>query len=329
MDKRIYLILFLSLVIFMSGCKNKGDDIATILTKDIFKGSDGLVMSFLDNAPASEVYEKSYATVGLRLQNKGTYDIEEGYLAISLEKDYMESVTSSLKATARNIDFSDYDHITFNLMGKSVEAPNGDEDVLTFIMKIWELEQLSQTHTSTIAITSCYKYKTVATETVCIDSDIYGMKQRVKGCTVKEISLGDQGAPVAVTKIQPKMLPEEDGVEPQFIITIENKGGGLVVDKDSVEDACYSEALDYTKLNNVEVSAYLMERGGRTRLDCNIDEDEEIGKVMLKEKRATVRCKLPQGIEEEGTYSTPLTIEIDYGYSSTISQDIKIRKVVI
>ncbi len=327
-------ILSLFLLMLTVGCQTNVLDKKTITTKDIYKGAEGLEIDFLENAPPDRVYapnnkdDRAIIMIGLKLENKGAYDINNGYLAVSMEKDYMESDISSFQSTSKKIKFDGEDHIKYDLNGKSVESPKGEEDILTFSAYIRQLEELSQSHKSAIAITSCYQYKTMATETVCIDPDIYNMKKRTKSCEIKDISLNDQGAPVAVTKIETKMLPQEDFVEPQFIIYVENKGDGLVLDKDSIREACSSAALDHSKLNIVEVSAYLTKKGSRIKLDCDPDNDIDTARKTLKDKKAVIRCKHKEGIEEKATYLTPLIIEIDYGYTSTKSKIVEIEKIV-
>jgi len=326
MRKTILLAVTLILIV---GCGEKKTTTDPIITPDeIYSGSEGLVLSFLDKAPPIEVFEESYATVGLKLKNNGAYDITEGYLAIALETDYMDSIRGSLDSRSGNTDFSDYEHITFDLRGKSMESSGGDEDVLTFTIITKELEELSQTHTSTIAITSCYQYRTTLSQTVCIDSDTHNLKERTKSCEIEPIPLTDQGAPVAVTKVETKMVPKEGEVEPQFKLRIENKAGGLTILKESIVDACYSRALNYDKINKIEVNAYLAEKGDRVKLDCNVDEDKKTAYPVLKSNIAQVTCKYEEGIsEEEGTYPGILIVEIDYGYTDTISKNIEIKKV--
>ncbi len=326
MKKIIFIPIILILITACTGNKITSDPI--ISPEEIYTGSDGLVMNFLTNAPPAEAFENSYAGFGLKLENKGAYDIENGYLAISLETDYIDSIRSSLKSTSRYIDFSDYEHITFDLNGKSIESLEGDKDVLTFTLMTKELEELSQTHTTTIAVTSCYEYRTTVSETVCIDSDVNNLKERTKSCTVAPNTLNSQGAPIVVTKIEPKMIPKERGVEPQFKIRIENKAGGLPVQKESIIDACYSRALNYDKINKIEVSAYLAQKDTRIKLDCNVDTNMKTVFPVLKNNVAEITCRYDEGIsEEDGTYQSILIIEADYGYTDTISQNIVINKI--
>src|SRR3989344_1316217 len=318
------VIIFL---VVMAGCaKSSTVDTQTITTKDIYTGSDGLLISFLPNAPPDEVFEDSYAPLGLRIENKGAYNIQQGNIVIALENDYMDLIQGSLQTSSNDAGFIDDRHLEFDLAGKGLSRSIGDQDILTVNMKIHELETLSQTHDSNVAVTACYEYLTFATETVCLDTDVYNVKNRAKGCTVADVSLTDQGAPIAVTKIQTKMLPQDFGVVPQFIISIENKGSGLVFQPGKAEDACSSEKLDYTSLNKVNVQAYL-QRGGDTQLlQCSPSEGSEAAIATLKDGSATVRCVLEEGIsEQEGTFSTPLSIEIQYGYTTTISKRVTIK----
>ena len=54
---------------------------------------------------------------------------------------------------------------------------------------------------------------------MCIDPDVVGLKVRQKICAVKDISLsGGQGAPIAITKIEPVMVPEVDNQNIKYAV---------------------------------------------------------------------------------------------------------------
>ena len=73
----------------------------------------------------------------------------------------------------------------------------------------------------------------------------------------------------------------------------------------------------YDKINNIEVEAYL----SGSLLECKPENPK------LKEKEVVVRCTLEEGIGKDvPPYTTLLTIDIKYGYTETISQNIEIRK---
>ena len=51
-----------------------------------------------------EVFENSALRIGIRLHNKGAYDIVNGYLSIGLEKDYMKAYISHGLTNEKTLD---------------------------------------------------------------------------------------------------------------------------------------------------------------------------------------------------------------------------------
>lgn len=326
----------LVILLFISGCKTRKEYTPTITSKDIYTGKEGLTMEFFENAPPKEIFENSVLPIGLRLYNKGAYDMKNAYLAISLEKDYMELNEQSLKSINEGVDFRDPEHIQFDLKGKTIEHPDGEQEVITFTANTKDLSKTdpqSEYHDSLISITSCYEYQTKAVETVCIDTDIYGFKKREKPCEVKTLTLNSQGAPVAVTKIESEMLPDKDNpslIKPRFIITVKNLGNGEVVKKEKVRAACSAEPIGYKEWNNINIKAYISTMEEENKLDCDIIKEgtKDDGTIILKQKEDTVRCVYEEGFDEKkGAFSSPLYIILDYGYTDTISREVKIKKV--
>ena len=330
------IISILTILLLISGCRGSKEYTPTITTKDIYTGKNGLEMEFFENTPAPEIFENSVLPIGLRLYNNGAYDIEGAYLSISLEKDYMELNKDSLKSINEKIDFRD-EHIQFDLKGKTIEHPDGEQEIITFTANTKDLSKTdpqSESHTSLVSITSCYEYQTKAVETVCIDTDVYGFKKREKACEVETLTLNSQGAPVAVTKIESEMLPDKDNpsiIKPRFIITVKNLGDGEVVKKDKVEAACSSEPVGYKEWNNINVKAYISNMEEENKLDCDIVKEgaQDDGTIILKQKEDSIRCAYEKGFDEtKGTFSSPLYIILDYGYTDTISKNVKIKKIL-
>jgi hypothetical protein len=183
---------------------------------------------------------------------------------------------------------------------------------------------MRERHTSTILLTGCYGYETKLSEPVCIDTDILGMKTIEKACEVEDKNLDSQGAPIAITKVEVDMLPQEDVIKPQFLITIENRGGGEVVKSDVVRQSCSSEPVNYEDFNTIKVNAYLFEK----QLTCTPNDGSKTGIAKLKEKKDEMRCVLDEGIRKDvGTHAETLNVNLDYGYTKTISTSIDIRKL--
>jgi len=140
---------------------------------------------------------------------------------------------------------------------------------------------------------------------------------------MKEITLTQgQGGPVAVTKIEPKILTKEDYVVPSFLITIKNVGKGEVFMYGKSEEACSSlDELENSRkfFNYVKVEARL----GDKVLVC-----DKNAVRLDKNKEGRVRCSLGEGISrEKESYISNLIVTLSYGYTQTISKDVEIRKI--
>ena len=125
------------------------------------------------------------------------------------------------------------------------------------------------------------------------------------------------------------MLPDADNdpnkIIPHFIIYLENKGNGEVVAEDKIEDVCSRKPLGFRDFNKVTIKAFLSDK----ELNCNSGEAEK-AESRLREKKDIVRCTLEEGIaSNRDAFASPLKVELDYGYTFTISKDITIEKILV
>ncbi len=283
-------------LLLLAGCASKNDFLAV----NVFTGTDGLTMQFMTNAPPAQVYENGEFEIGIIARNQGIHNIANGFIVATIEKDYMQ--------------FAEGDgRVPIQINGKSVYNTQGDEAYQMFKMNAKKLENQSRVHETNVAVTACYDYQTWATPTVCVDTDIYNMNTEKKPCNIQDVEMTDQGSPVAVTKVEVKMLPAGDVIKPTFKIYIQNKGIGHVIDKNRISNVCGSEGLDYRDWNTVYVRAFL----ANTELSCKPTP------MRLDQQENYVVCSLDAGLQKTAVaYSTLLNIFLDYGYTSTISSKV-------
>ncbi len=385
MDKKITLMLMVIFLLAIVACGTDSNK-RPITEVDIRKGTDGLIMEFLPNAPPINVFAESGFPISLKLENAGAFDIVEnnketsqiegGIVVFGFEKAYIGLVSKIkeevmkvsdeekkiLPGNGINIDEiktlsnknqedltnEERDKIQkfvdtltnfrakkeFNIKGKSIYSPLGDEEFINVNARARTIGPQSETHPSAIFATACYPYETVFGDSVCIDTDIIG-ESKGKVCTAKDLTFTKgQGAPVAVTKVETRMLPQDDGkIKPHFLIHVKNAGNGEVIDPGKIEVACKSEALDYRDFNTIIVSASL----SGTQLRCSKDAGAVPGPVTirLREKEDLIRCTYDGKDDDKGgidagldAYVAPLKVELDYGYTFTISKNIIIEKVL-
>jgi len=288
-------------------------------------------MQFLPNAPPEQFYAPSSGKtaafpVGLRLANNGATDVEVGFLSLAVEKDYVGIIEWDLSEPVIS-EAGAPERASFSLAGKSSTFPLGDEAVVLATLQAKPISPQIMQHDTTVIVTACYPYETKASSTVCVDTDIFGMRPRQKVCTPRTTTIaGGQGGPVAVTSIEERILPQGDEyIRPQFVITVENRGSGTVVNKDKVSEACSSAPLDTTDYSVVAVDEVRLSGLSLTRGDISCEPDY----VRLQaEGRGTIRCTIAEGRipTSQDTYQTSIFIELSYGYTHSISKTIRLER---
>ncbi len=328
MDKKLILIGIV-LIFVVSGCSEGGlgrGKKNPITEVDVRKGTDGLKIEFLPNSPPQNVFAEIGFPISLKIKNIGAFDIaednketsqiESGIVVFGFEKAYMDIPEGK---------------VLFDVKGKSIYAPLGDEEFIIVNARAGAIGPQSETHPSTIFATACYPYETIFGASVCIDTDIIGESEKgQKACIVKDLAFTNgQGAPVSVTKVETRMLPQDDGkIKPHFLIYVKNAGNGQVINISKIDRACSSEQLDYKDFNTLKVNATL----SGVELDCDPAEGmQKTAEARLRDKEDLIRCTYDGGGGIDAgldAYVAPLRVELDYGYTFTISKNIIIEKVL-
>ena len=308
--------------------------------KDVHKGIEGISIEFLENAPPERVYHESDFPAVVTLENIGAYTIEndDAVVLLGIEDQY-----NKLKRidSVKIGDSEEEKKVYFKMDGKTTLNPKGGRKIITYDLEAEPIDPQSESRESTIFATICYPYQTDMSTSVCIDTDELNLKGSPKVCDVEDISLsGGQGAPMAVTKVESRMLRKEGNIVPHFIIHVENKGGGVVFRTDdnvheSVKKICSKDAISHEdkNFNTVFVTAYLGPEIDDNLLDCSPEEpdkpeNKDKGYVRLIGDKDIIRCtyKGTPISENRGTYKSPLIVKMDYGYTKTVSKTYTIER---
>ncbi len=308
----ILILLFLSLI--LSGCALPSLPFlpggGRAPEASFRTGTQGLVLTFLQNAPPREVIEGQDAQLKARIENRGATDVTNAKILFTAE-DELFSTGESKSAT-------------FSLQGKSPDFPLGDQTIEGVTLKAREnvLGQRERISTTVRAI-ACYQYETVLVAPVCIDTDIYSTRQIERVCSQRDHGFTSQGAPVAITRVETEMLysSADDTVKPQFKIHIKNVGNGYVLKSENEEykKACSADPITFDDLNYVRVSANLPDK----ELTCFPEE------IKLRGQEDIVRCTFSaneRGISKNTpSYTSPLHVKLEYGYTTAISREVTIK----
>ena len=344
LNKRLIFAFFLVLLISISACSGK-KDVKTSL-EEIRVGTEGIVINFLPNAPPEKVYverdgESLPFDIVLKIDNKGAYpqpDEGTGGTAPQHGKVFLSGFDQNIieiKAKDTNTEPKSSDLSKMALEGKSTINPNGGQDILSFTGTIRGDNLNAEKYEPTLLATACYHYETTAGPSVCIDPNPYSTVKERKVCEVQDITLSNQGAPIAVIKIDEEALAKKT----QFKITIKNVGNGDALKDEAAENKCnpYGENIDQ-KISREDIDKVKLEhiKISETALDCGPFADTTEGSiksssggfVRLVNGEGFVICELGYDAYSNkiSAYTTPILIKLSYGYRTTVERKLLIKK---
>ena len=304
MMKRNFILGFFC--IFLIGCSGQ-----TIVENryNPYSGSNGVELEFLEGAPHDEIFENSYVPIGVRVENEGASDAQ-GVIVFTIPR------------TLFDYEIEEFD---IDLEGRTIYNSQGGVGVFSLPVHSRGLDIQQEIQTVTVSASTCYDYTTTFSDEVCIDTDYQQVDFTDKSCEIRDLNGGSQGAPVGVTQVDVTMIPhpDQDKVIPELRVTIRNIGSGTVLNEQAVPAHCSGGSRNVENLFNV-VRVERAQLSNLYPLDCEglqlrLDEREE----------ASFSCAFPEGIEVvQGSFNTPLVIQLSYGYMETINTDITITKKV-
>lgn len=330
LKKRLVFVLFVAMLILISGCKGKKSTEKSL--EEIRTGTEGITLNFLINAPPAKIHvEKGVSgeslnsfEVILELRNKGAYP-QPGEGGKAPEgKVFLSGYDPVIVAFDKNSveEFSGK-----ALEGKSSINPNGGLDIVTFRGQV-NVDNLNvEKYEPTLSATACYKYLTVAGPSVCIDPDPYSTIQK-KICEAQDITLSNQGAPIAVTKID----EEAFATKTQFKITIKNVGNGDALKHEATNkcgpsgDKILREDIDKIYLQEVKIGEKVLDCGPFASTGDGSVRGQK-GDVRLINGEGFIICELPSSdySQSKTAYTTPMTITLFYGYRNSIEKKMEIK----
>lgn len=299
--KRAIIFLIILMLIF-SGCTSiKRTEEPK---KDYRTGKEGLTIEFPVDLPEQMYENDKDIKFIVEVKNEGAFPQadEDGFEGKLWVGGYDPDI---LPITPESEDLDETE-----LSGKSHYNEQGGSTAVDFTAGVEPLPEGVSYFPQTILFTVTYAYKTIASPIVCIDPEPRSTTIRDKVCSVRDITLSSQGAPIAVTKI------EEDIASDRilFKIYLENVGDGLVIPDEKVGNDP-NEGYEWGELNKVEIDVKV----GKDSIDCRPKDK----KIELIEGKGYIFCSMSKPGDKK-VYTTPLNIELTYGYSSSVSKSIEI-----
>jgi len=293
-------------IMFITGCAG-GSSSGPVVDVGYKSGTEGLKMEFLDNMPTDSLFAGEMFNIGLNLENVGAFDIDKGIITIS-------------GFARKQYNFPNGNSQEFQLRGKSQYEPKGE--VAPVILEAQSIcypsmaEQVRTNITTLFRATACYSYATVANAQVCIDTNpLASQGAGKKICEVKAVTLsGGQGGPIAVTKVEPSMIPVGQNVKARFMIFLKNMNSrGMVFSPSAVDSNCESPYLQDKIIFAATLSG--------THLYCN-----PAGEINLRLGEETrVICEMDLN-KAGGVYETQIAMSMEYAYSQDIAKKVNVNK---
>ncbi|MFO8016619.1 MAG: hypothetical protein R6U32_05935 [Candidatus Woesearchaeota archaeon] len=289
-----------SILVSLFGCTGLTEPEEDQSKRQTFRtGSQGLVLNFVRGSPPSDIYEGDRMDVAIEYTNKGAYDIEGGYIHLSgFDRNYLRfdrTMLTGIRAQGKD---------EFNPQGNMINTH-------TFTVSSANMPNEQDLFRQTIKATACYKYRTYATGSVCIDPDPFGVSHEEKVCVAGAPQVGGtQGAPVAVTNVE----QQSSRRRVQFKVNIANVGGGTVIRPTAPISECHSQ-LERTDVDMVGVRAEFSDK----QLRCEPDI------VRISNGGGFAICYWEGDLGDEA-YKTSLSIVLDYGYRNSIAKDVTIHR---
>ena len=303
--KVVIILLALFFVVGQSCDLGKLGKKKTGIAEDDFKGTEGLVLNFVEGLPPKEVWKGIDFGIWIDAHNKGVNDIKNGRVCVgSLPSSIFTKSDSCLK---------------LNEIAGRMNFPGGE--IQTYGEGAWDgfsIKDNYKVNVDTgypIIAKTCYEYSTSLAPLVCV-RDLM-MSERETVCSAGEIKIdsGGQGAPIAVTSLKEDIVPRGKENELFFTLKIENNGDGEVIKREKINDEKCSFERGDKNLVNIDV-----ELPGFGKGNCKND-----GKIVLVNGAGQAFCsgiKVPKG----ESFSLPLNIKLTYGYLSHIKSEFTIKK---
>jgi hypothetical protein len=321
----LFFVFLAFIIVTITGCNSGGGGGGDVTGVKLLTGTKGLTMTFLKTGFQKEVQEGGPFYITLELKNEGYFNIEKGIIVPSIEKDYVEITIWDLK---EGFSETGQSQVMFDLEGKSLSNQRGEKGVVSASMKAKEIEESRNKIKSRIIFNACYPYATIFSDTMCVDTDPNNLRVAKKTCTAKDLTSSGQGAPVAITKVEQKIIPaeSEQGIRMQFKIYAENKGDGQVINYYNYKEVCTgksSKSDDYNVvlLNSIRFSDYEFTQGKGTGLECYPNPMREVKGSYFTQCTITAGNAIPK---DRLTFETPLVIELAYGYKNIAAEEIEI-----
>lgn len=288
-NKKIIFSLAL-FALLLSGCAPTDDNSSG---SAYIGGTQGLVTSFSQIGINNEITQDEPITIEVSVKNRGEYDLDTNEVKVYLENtpDF-DNIVSTVKT-------NDY-----KLSKRSVEF-EGEEAIISFSNNAKYNSIIPGAFREIdLYATTCYPYRTVLEVDVCHNTDYTDDTI----CVVNNDNVNYQvsGAPLQVTRVR-EVREGKNAIA--LYIDVDNQGGGQATgDCDNSQE---DDKISFTMATD------------EAKWTCRYGGTENEAK--LRDEKTTIKCTRP--LEDNDNYEKSVILYLNYKYTDTIKQRLKINKV--
>lgn len=291
------------------------DWVGDVLDSDLIGGIDVNVQGYFECTKKPDTtfaFDCDYEYLNIDFDNVSSLGAlgDRGLLGIDYYKHYYAGVGFNVVDPTKGIPYE--------LIGDTYYFPGGEYDFTDFEFTIHDWLPGLDEDEQTFMFTNCYLYATTATPTVCVDPIPHTEGKKV--CRPGSQSLGSQGGPVAITRIEQENTP----TKLIFTFYIENVGGGQIFNPYSLHKCNPYNPSRVTPADIDVVELGIVRLGGSWKpIKCTPNR-----LVRLQNGKGQVQCIYDvEFLGSKSAYESPLVIELWYGYEDTFTHNMKIRRI--
>lgn len=355
MKTKIFIFGLVVIILFSSGCQTSQQQGGTGIFSKVFGskdtsttpfqeyrvGTEGISVEFSKEFPPSKVLQQNPMNLLLEVKNKGAYSV--------IPNDIFLLVRTSEQGIkiAPKLDIKSQIKEAFG--GKRAEKPQGDIIQAEYSVDNSFIPMRDQ-ETITFDAKLCYNYETILNENKFCIAPSGKAYSGGEICTLPQTYTysGGQGAPIAITKVIEEAFSMTDGkfmLVIQIFISDSSKEGKVTggeyaynvreyetggFDESKCSKAVYSTNKKIN-LKEVKFSEYsYTSTTNDKKISCTPEKLELIkSQTQIQgqelENRNRIICKVVME-EQPKAFTTPLSIELQYGYEARVTKDVIIQK---
>lgn len=308
MAKKVILAVF-SLLFLMIACQQTTPTEQRFFEK-FRTGTEGVFISFFPDQPPAKVFDRDEIFFVVNVENRGAKEIGFPGDRIYLSG-FDPRIITGIPYTGAQIP---------KLEGKTSTSLTGGKNVVEFRGIPSPLP--TESYETPVVATACYSYESVAEANICIDPDPRNLNQR-KVCVPQSVSLGSQGAPVAVSSVD--LSATKGSTILKF--SVRNSGAGDVFRHGAEYLSKCSPYSGLDRFNDLDRVSVFDVRVGDIIItpSCQLSD----GVLRLLNGQGTFTCKIDSSKFPSTGAVTTLSTTLRYGYRSITQRKLEVMKTPV